>query len=669
MAEAPSPPSHSPSDIFDGLSPPSQPENKWPTLSPASTIPPTQKVPSLPASWKEKLTQKSQLDYNLCREKYEKYFEGNRIHPIPELIKEVQPKTISFVITDVRTRRLAGIKKDTFEELLRAANIPAKYYCRRSFATWDVLMPSEEQTAKLAGGNITSKYFRLQPEYMGRRRIKITVCNVPIALNEDVLAAYLIKYGNIEAINKAKSTNGTAHGDYVFTMCLDRGGFTAIPHTISYEDRAMTVVVEGRKPQCWNCKQLGHISKSCPQKTTKTTPTTTTPIAKTTTTITAAAAAAATVAEPNETSKAKTGDSPDKEEDWTQVQRSGKKKKSPVKTTENQNTTATTIPTDTAVTTTTTTKTASSSSSSSSSTTKKAKEKTKEKTKENKGKDEDMDYSTNLKRRRDSGNSIIEEAGKKHIKKPPQTETQTQSQTPSLPQPKGEKKITRPERPAQIIPPPQSTPAHLPDFPFSPKTPSLSPVTSPNLRSHSATRETTPPALSLPIVQKQRSRSATSEVRRALTAFHFCEDILQPQNLDHVVKKSLKPLLSFKTVDSKDITNPYLFQDAPMLATFVRSAGNRTKELRQFIDDASRTDLMLADTKNSMLRKMLPFCSGRDPILVHPSFYRSLKLRYPVDVGGITRDDQVSTELGTGSLRQAVGILTSKDFRPVVDTE
>ena len=328
MAEAPSPPSHSLSDIFYGLSPPSQPENKWPTLSPASTIPPAQKVPSLPASWKEKLTQKPQLDYNICREKYEKYFEGNRIHPIPELIKEVEPKTISFVVTDLRTRRLAGIKKDVFEELLRAADIPAKYYCQRSFATWDVLLPSEEQAAKLAGGNITSKYFRLQPEYMGRRRIKITVCNVPIALNEEALAAYLIKYGNIEAINKAKSTNGTAHGDYVFTMCLDREGFTAIPHTISYEDRAMTVVVEGRKPQCWNCKQLGHFSKSCPQKTTKTTPTTTPPIAKTTTTITAVAA---TVAEPNETSKAKTGDSPDKEEGWTQVQRGGKKRRAPLK--------------------------------------------------------------------------------------------------------------------------------------------------------------------------------------------------------------------------------------------------------------------------------------------------------------------------------------------------
>ena len=43
-------------------------------------------------------------------------------------------------------------------------------------------------------------------------------------------------------------------------------------------------------------------------------------------------------------------------------------------------------------------------------------------------------------------------------------------------------------------------------------------------------------------------------------------------------------------------------------------------------------------------------------------------MRLPLDVGGITRDDRVTTELDTGSLRQAVGILTPKDFRPIVDS-
>ena len=56
-------------------------------------------------------------------------------------------------------------------------------------------------------------------------------------------------------------------------------------------------------------------------------------------------------------------------------------------------------------------------------------------------------------------------------------------------------------------------------------------------------------------------------------------------------------------------------------------------------------------------------------IYVHLCFYRSLKLRYPLDVGGISKDGQVTNELGSGSLRQAVAILTPDDLRPAVDTE
>ena len=62
-------------------------------------------------------------------------------------------------------------------------------------------------------------------------------------------------------------------------------------------------------------------------------------------------------------------------------------------------------------------------------------------------------------------------------------------------------------------------------------------------------------------------------------------------------------------------------------------------------------------------------CMGRVPIYVHPCFYRSVKLRYPLDIGGIFRDGRVTTELGTGSLRQTVGILTLEDFQPVVNSE
>ena len=64
---------------------------------------------------RQKSQKKCPKDYTKIRERYEKYFQGNRILPIPELVHEVQPKIISYVVTDLKTKRLAGIKKDTFD--------------------------------------------------------------------------------------------------------------------------------------------------------------------------------------------------------------------------------------------------------------------------------------------------------------------------------------------------------------------------------------------------------------------------------------------------------------------------------------------------------------------------------------------------------------------------
>ena len=106
-----------------------------------------------------------------------------------------------------------------------------------------------------------------------------------------------------------------------------------------------------------------------------------------------------------------------------------------------------------------------------------------------------------------------------------------------------------------------------------------------------------------------------------------------------------------------------------MVTTFVRSAGTRTRELWRFLEGASLADIRLAELEPPSLDKILNKCMGRVPIYIHPSFCRSLKLRYPMDVGGITRDDRVSKELGSGFLHQADGILTPKDFRSVIDSQ
>ena len=142
-------------DIFTS---PEKPE--WLSLPGASsettdsTIPPAQKVSSMPVSWSTQTKKQTPKDYKKDRaEKYAQYFKGNRILPIPELVEAVQPKTLSLIISVIKTKRLAGVKKEKFEEILKAAGIPARYFCRRSFATWDILLLSQELATKLASNS------------------------------------------------------------------------------------------------------------------------------------------------------------------------------------------------------------------------------------------------------------------------------------------------------------------------------------------------------------------------------------------------------------------------------------------------------------------------------------------------------------------------------------
>ena len=208
-------------------------------------------------------------------------------------------------------------------KILRKAGVPCLYFCRRSFATLDVLLPTQEQAAKAASTTITTKFFRLQPEYMGTRRIRVTVCNVPATVTGEVLAAFLSRYGRVEESNLLRLASGTAYGDHVFRLCLTREGFQAIPEIIISRERQMMVVVEGRRLRCWSCKQLGHISKFCPQKDPPSAAVSTAPTATTTAIITTATISSATAKESGQVQPKKA------EGGWTEVSR--KKKKSPQK--------------------------------------------------------------------------------------------------------------------------------------------------------------------------------------------------------------------------------------------------------------------------------------------------------------------------------------------------
>ena len=93
------------------------------------------------------------------------------------------------------------------------------------------------------------------------------MCKVPLQLNGDVLVAYLIAYSSVEETLPKWSADGTAHGDYVFNICMDTEGFQVVPYILAYKDQQMIVIVEEKQPLCWSCKQLGYLVRYCPQKT------------------------------------------------------------------------------------------------------------------------------------------------------------------------------------------------------------------------------------------------------------------------------------------------------------------------------------------------------------------------------------------------------------------
>ena len=142
--------------------------SNWPSFPiPAETHSPIQpgqeeKSPT-PAPWKVQI--KNLEDYEKdWMGKYAQYFKDNEILPIPEIIEKLEPRILSLVVSDLKTRRLVGLKKEAFKDLLQKAGVPCQSFCRRSFATWDVLLPTKQQATKAATTTITTKFFRLQPE-------------------------------------------------------------------------------------------------------------------------------------------------------------------------------------------------------------------------------------------------------------------------------------------------------------------------------------------------------------------------------------------------------------------------------------------------------------------------------------------------------------------------
>ena len=79
---------------------------------------PPDSSPSTPAStWKVKQRDPEEYDRDRMG-KYTEFFVGNEILPIPEIMDKIEPQIVLLVVTDLKSRRLVGLKRENFEEVL-----------------------------------------------------------------------------------------------------------------------------------------------------------------------------------------------------------------------------------------------------------------------------------------------------------------------------------------------------------------------------------------------------------------------------------------------------------------------------------------------------------------------------------------------------------------------
>lgn len=59
-------------------------------------------------------------------------------------------------------------------------------------------------------------------------------------------------------------------------------------------------------------------------------------------------------------------------------------------------------------------------------------------------------------------------------------------------------------------------------------------------------------------------------------------------------------------------------------------------------------ELLIAIIDNDEIQKLIRFCCGRVTILVHPSLYKVLNLKFNWNIGGLSQDDTIKTGMSVG---------------------
>ena len=181
---------------------------------------------------------------------------------LEEVRLDQKKRTVSVFVVDKRSKKIVKPAKDMVLRLLSSLGVKVQaIIAGTSYAFWDILLPTEDEAVALTRKTLENKEYFFRTEYMGRRRTTVSVYEVPSFLRDANLAAFMLNFGDI-----VSATHDGMRGEWRFDIMLDAKTFYSVPNWLDVEGRRLPVIVFGRKPACWHCGEIGHLSAVCPGK-------------------------------------------------------------------------------------------------------------------------------------------------------------------------------------------------------------------------------------------------------------------------------------------------------------------------------------------------------------------------------------------------------------------
>ena len=181
---------------------------------------------------------------------------------LEEVRQDQKKRTVSVFVVDKRSRKIVKPAKDMVLHQISSLGVKAQaIIAGASYAFWDILLPTTEEAVALTKKSLENKEYFFRTEYMGRRRTTVSIYEVPSFLRDANLAAYMLQFGDI-----VSATHDGMRGEWRFDIMLDMKTFYSVPNWLEVEGRRLPVIVSGRKPACWHCGEIGHLSAVCPGK-------------------------------------------------------------------------------------------------------------------------------------------------------------------------------------------------------------------------------------------------------------------------------------------------------------------------------------------------------------------------------------------------------------------